>query len=163
MQETNKTALHRFPLNSQCQAPAVEVITLNLDRSGENDEWVRIEKQGNKVKLLHTTKVKDGLVSSVLNGALGLVPVPLPFVETNKYDWEEHQIERVSFKSDRCQAENCLVRGKNSLTLPETNNVYGGLFTIDYREKDSQRSLSFRIPTDAEAKTIDTITVEAQH
>ena len=150
----------RFPLNSKCQQPAVEVITLNLDRSGENDEWIRIEKQGNKVKLLHTTKVKDGFVSGALNGALGFVPFPLPFVEANKYNWEEHSITKVEFESDRCQAKNCTVTGKNSLTLPEESNVYAGLFTIDYQEKDLKRSLSFRIPADTKIKTIDTITVE---
>ena len=150
----------RFPLNSQCQQPAVEVIKLNLDRSGENDEWIRIEKQGNKVNLLHTTRVKDGLVSGALNGALGFVPFPLPFVKANKYDWEDHQIIKVSFRSDRCQANNCTVSGKNSITLPEESNVYAGLFTIDYKEKDLRRSLSFRIPADAPTKTIDTITVE---
>jgi hypothetical protein len=45
----------KFPLNSQCQKPPVEVIKLNLDSSGEDDEWVRIEKQANKIKLSHTT------------------------------------------------------------------------------------------------------------
>ena len=114
------------------------------------------------------------MVSGVLNGALNFVPVPLPFIEANKYDWKEHQIDRASFKSDcalkdtashkasrrhRCQAK-CMVRGKNSLTLPETSNVYGGLFTIDYQEKDLKRSLFFRIPADAEINTVDTITVE---
>ena len=150
----------RFPLNSQCQQPAIEVIKLNLDRSGENDEWIRIEKQGNKVNLLHTTKVKDGFVSGALNGALGFVPFPIPFVEANKYDWEEHSITKVEFKSDRCQAKKCTVTGKNSLTLPEKSNVYAGLFTINYEEKDLKRSLSFRIPADAETETIETITVK---
>ena len=150
----------RFPFNSQCQQPAVEIIKLNLDRSGENDEWIRIEKQGNKVNLLHTTRVKDGLVSGALNGALGFVPFPLPFVKTNKYDWENHQIIKVSFRSDRCQAKNCTVIGKNSITLPEESNVYAGLFTIDYKEKDLRRSLSFRIPTDIKVEQIETITVE---
>ncbi|WP_319419028.1 hypothetical protein [Pleurocapsa sp. FMAR1] len=77
---------NKFPLNSQCQQPPLQVIKLNLDRSGEDDQWIRIERQDNKIELLHTTKVKDGRVSGALNGALGFLPFPLPFVEANKYD-----------------------------------------------------------------------------
>ena len=152
-----------FSFNSQCQKPPVEVIKLNLDRSGDNDEWVRIEKEDNEVKLFHTTRVKDGLVSGALNGALGFVPFPLPFVEANKYDWEDHRVTKVSFKKDSCQAENCTVTGKDTLILPEKTNINAGLFTIDYQEKDIRRSLSFKIPADTEAETVDTITVEARH
>ena len=166
--KTTKTILSReafcnkFPLNSQCQKPPVEVIKLNLDSSGEDDEWVRIEKQANKIKLSHTTRVKNGLVSGALNGALGFVPFPLPFVELNKYNWEDHQVMKTSFKSDRCKTKNCIVTGKNTLILPKSSDVYAGLFTINYQEKDVRRSLSFRIPPDVEAETIDTITVETQ-
>ena len=97
---------------------------------------MRIEKQDNKVKLSHTTRVKDGLVSGILNGGLGLVPVPLPFVEVNKYDWEDHQTIKVAFKSDRCEAQHCIVTGKDSITLSDETDLYGGLFTISYQEKD---------------------------
>ena len=150
----------KFPLNSQCQQPPLQVIKLNLDRSGEDDEWIRIEQQGNKVKLLHTTKVKDGLISGALNGALGFVPFPLPFVEANKYDWKDHRVTEVAFKSDSCKTNSCTITGRDTLVLPEGTDIYAGVFTIDYREKDLERSLSFRIPPDTKAKTIDTITVE---
>jgi hypothetical protein len=158
-----QTFCNKFPLNSQCQKPPVKVIKLNLDRSGEDDEWVKIEKQANQIKLSHLTKVKDGLVSGALNGALGFVPVPLPFVEVNKYDWEGHQIIKASFKSDRCKTQNCIVTGKNTLILPKSSDVYGGLFTINYQEKNVRRSLSFKIPADTKAETIDTITVKTQY
>jgi hypothetical protein len=160
---SRQTFCNKFPLNSQCQKPPVEVIKLNLDRSGEDDEWVRIEKQANKIKLSHTTRVKDGLVSGALNGALGFVPFPVPFVELNKYDWEGHQIKKVSFKSDRCETKNCIVRGKNTLILPQSSDIYGGLFTINYQEKDVRRSLSFKIPPDTEAETIDTVNITTQY
>ena len=133
-----------------------------MDRSGENDEWVRIEKQNNEVKLLHATKAKNALTSGVLNGALGLVPVPLPFVELNDYDRKEHEMLEVSFKSDRCKNESCIVTGKDTLTLPEDANLYGGLFTIEYLEEDLKRSVSFRVPDDIEAKTVNTINVELE-
>lgn len=153
---------HRFPFNSQCQQPAVEVIELNLDRSGDNDEWIRIEKQANEVKLLHTTRVKNKVVSGILNGALGLVPVPLPFVKANNYDWEDHQAIQVSFKSDRCKTDDCTITGIDTLILPEGTDIYAGLFSIDYLEKDLERSISFRIPERAKVKAIETITVETR-
>ena len=154
---------NKFPLNSQCQQPPVQVIKLNLDRSGEDDEWVRIEKQANKVELSHTTKVKDCLVSGALNGALGFVPFPLPFVEANKYDWQDHRVTKVSFKSDRCKIDSCTITGTDSLVLPEGTDIYQGLFTIYYQEKDLKRSLSFKIPADTEAETVNTITVKNNH
>ena len=127
----NRSAFcEKFPLNSQCQQPPLQVIKLNLDRSGEDDEWVRIEKKANKIKLSHTTKVKDGLVSGALNGALGFVPFPLPFVEANKYDWENNQVTEVAFKSDRCKVDSCQLKGTDTLVLPEGTDIYAGLFTI---------------------------------
>ena len=150
----------RFHLNSQCQQPPLQLIKLNLDRSGKNNEWVELEKRAGKIKLRHTTSVKDDLVSGLLNGALGLVPFPFQFVEVNKYDWKNHQVTKVSFKSDRCNAKSCVITGKDTLVLPENTNVFSGLFTIDYQEKDLRRSLSFRIPEDTNVKTVETITVE---
>ncbi len=150
----------KFALNSKCQQKPLQVIKLNLDRSGENDEWIRLEKQDSRVRLVHTTKVKDGLVSGVLNGAIGaLVPLPLPFVEANKYDWQDNIVTAISFRSDRCQGEKCIVAGKNSIALPKGMDIYRGKFTIEYREKELERSLTFRIPADVEAETINTISV----
>ncbi|MGL4619881.1 MAG: hypothetical protein ACRCZS_12610, partial [Chroococcidiopsis sp.] len=111
----------------------------------------------------HTTRVKDGLVSGALNGALGFVPFPLPFVEANKYDWENHQVIEVTFKSDRCQSNNCTVTGTDTLVLPKGTDIYAGLFTIYYQEKALRRSLSFKIPADLKAETVDTVTIEAHH
>ena len=126
------------------------------------NEWIRIEKRAGKIKLRHTTRVKDGLVLGALNGALGFVPF-LPFVKANKYDWQDHRVTKVSFKSNSCKTNSCMITGTDSLVLPEGTDIYNGLFTIDYREKDLRRSLSFRIPKDTKVKTIETITVEGVH
>lgn len=150
----------RFPLNSRCQQPAVEVIKLNLDRSGNNDEWIRIEKQANTIELLHTTRVKDALTSAALNGALGLVPFPLPFVKANQHNWEDHQVLGMSFQSDRCNTDSCIITATEALELPAGTDIFAGLFTIDYLEKDLRRSVSFRIPADAKIEAIETIIVE---
>lgn len=46
----------KAPLNSYCQQKPVQVFQLNLDRSGEDDEWVRIEKK--VTKLISYTQLK---------------------------------------------------------------------------------------------------------
>ncbi|MEO0013054.1 MAG: hypothetical protein RLZZ535_1443 [Cyanobacteriota bacterium] len=137
----------KAPLNSYCQQKQVEVFQLNLDRSGEDDEWVRIEKKGNKVNLLHTTKVEDFWSSLIINGALSFIPYPIPF-DTNTYNWDDHQVIQVSFKSDRCKTDSCIITSKKTLNLPQGTNVYQGLFTIEYQEEELRRSLSFKIPAD---------------
>ena len=153
----------KFSSNSKCQQPATEIVKLNLDSLGENEEWIWIEKQANKIKLLHTTKVKDALVSGALNGALGaLVPIPLPFVEANKYNWEDSRVTQVAFTSDSCQTNSCTITGTDSLTLPKRTNIYGGLFTISYQEKELKRSLEFRVPPKTKVETIDTVTIEVR-
>jgi hypothetical protein len=151
---------NKFPLNSQCQQPALQVIKLNLDRSGEDDEWVRIQKQANKIQLLHTTRVKDRLVSGALNSALDFVPFPLPFVEANKYDWENHQVIKVAFKRNRCQTNNCTITGTDTLILPKGTDIYAGLFTMIYQEKDLRRSLSFKIPAETKIEIANNITIK---
>ena len=148
-----------FSFNSHCQQEPIKTIKLNLKRSGEDDEWIRLEKQGNKVGLLHTTKVKDFLPSLILDAAFGLVPYPLPF-DSSKYKWEDHQVIKLSFKSDRCKTDDCIVTGNKVLNLPAETNIYQGLFTIEYKEKKLIRSLSFRIPPDAKVATVDTVIVE---
>ena len=151
----------KFPLNSRCEGEPFKVIKLNLARSGEDNEWIRIEQKGNKVKLIHTNKVKQGLVSDIIDGAMDLVDLSIPILfDTNVYKWEDHQVNRVAFKSDRCARQKCIVKGRETLKLPPRTNIYQGVFTIQYREKDLARSLSFRIPTDVESETADTIVVD---
>lgn len=144
-----------FSFNSRCQKEPVKVIKVNLSRSGENDEWVRMEKNGNKVRLLHTTKVRDDVASTVVDGVVGLIPYPIPF-DTNKYNWEDHQVTQVSFQSDRCKTDSCIVTGKKTLKLPQKTNIYQGLFTIAYQEEDIARTISFKIPADMEGTTVET-------
>ena len=81
-------------------------------------------------------------------------------VNTNKYDWQDHQVMKVSFKSNSCKTDSCTITGTDTLVLPEGTDIYAGSFTIYYREKDLKRSLSFKIPADTEAETINTIVIE---
>ena len=148
-----------FSYNSHCQTKPVKIIKVNLNRSGEDDEWIRLEQNGSKVRLTHTTKLRDNLISAVLGGAVGLIPYPIPF-DTDKHDWEDHQIIKVAFKSDRCQTDSCVVTGKKVLDLPPGTNIHQGLFTIKYQEKDLIRSLSFKIPDNAKVTIEKTIIVD---
>lgn len=148
-----------FSFNSRCQKEPVKIITMNLDRSGEDDEWIRIEQNGDRVRLLHTTKVRDNLASTIIDGVVGLIPYPIP-LDTSKYDWEDHQVIKVAFKSNSCRESSCTVVGKKALKLPPGTNIHQGLFTIEYQEKELIRSVSFRIPDDVEISTNNTIFVE---
>ncbi len=149
----------KFPQNSVCLQEPLQVLRIRLDRSGENDEWIRMEKQDNTIKILHTTRVKDNLVSGILNGALGFVPVPLPFVELNDYDWKDHQVTEVAFQPDGCELESCTVTGVDTLILPEGTDLYAGLLTVKYQEKELGRSVTLRVPTDVKIETITSVTI----
>jgi hypothetical protein len=147
----------KFPQNSYCLQAPPQVIKIQLDRSGKKDEWIKIEKQENKIKVKHTTQVKDNLVSGIFDSALSFVPVPLPFVEVNKYNWKDHQVTRITFQPDGCQSNSCIIKGSNTLTLPDKTNIYRGLLTVEYLEENLLRSLTLRIPLDAEIETINSI------
>lgn len=149
----------KFPQNSYCLQEPPQLIKIKLDRSGEKDEWVRIEKQERKIKVKHTTKVKDNLISGILDGALSFVPVPLPFVELNKYNWKDHRVTKVSFQPDGCQGNSCKITGIDTFNLPENTSIYAGLLTVEYQEENYQRSLTLRIPIDAETETINSISI----
>jgi hypothetical protein len=148
----------QFPFNSKCQGKPLEVIKFNLNRSGEDNEWIRLERKGNIVKLLHTTEVKDELVSGILNGAVGFIPSPI-LPDVSKYNWEDHRVIRVSFKSDRCKTDSCISTGRNTLKISKKINIHQGTFTIQYQEEDLVRAISFKIPPDIKAEIANTVTV----
>jgi hypothetical protein len=147
----------KFPLNSRCQAGRPETIKIPLAASGAKDEWIRIEKTGDKVKLLHTRESDDSLLSKALNGAAGAaIPLPIPNLKLSQ--WSDHQTTSVTFKPDSCQESpsnkalqkntaSCAIAGKDTLVLPEGSDIYAGLFTIEYTEGDLARSITFRVPS----------------
>jgi hypothetical protein len=108
--------------------------------------------------LLHTTEVKDELVSEILNGAIDFIPSPI-LPDVNKYNWEDHRVIGVSFKSDRCKTDSCMSTGKNTLKIPKKTNIHQGTFTIQYQEEDLVRAITFKIPPDTEAEISNTVTV----
>lgn len=115
----------RFPLNSRCQGykslptqsetNSEQVVKVRLDKDGPNNEWIRVEVNGNTVRLLHTTQVVTG-ISRAINGIIGAVsPVPIPF-DANFYNWRDHQTLQSTFEPDNCPPSAMVV--PNSSTLP---------------------------------------------
>ena len=151
-----------YPFNSRCQQEPLEVIRLNLKSSGDDDEWIRVEKTGNTVRPIHTTQVEGGIASGIFNRAVDILYWHL-IPDLKQYNWADHQVTQVSFKSDRCKSKNCEITGSKTIELPEQTNIHQGLFTIQYQEEDIQRSLSFRIPRDAEKEIIDTIAIDVRN
>ncbi len=146
----------KFPLNSRCKEGRPETIKIPLAASGAKDEWIRIDKIGDKVKLLHTRESDGGVLSNVFNGAAGAaIPVPIPNFKFG--EWKDNKMTSVMFKPDSCQESpankarqenypSCAIAGENTLVLPKGTDIYAGLFTIEYTEGDLARSIKFRVP-----------------
>jgi hypothetical protein len=147
----------KFPQNSHCLKDPIQITRIQLDRSGEDDEWIRIERDENKYKLLHTTQVEEKFTSSLLRGLLSIASIPSS-VLPKTYFWEDHKTNRVSFKPDGCADESCIVVGEDTLDLPKEADIRAGILTIEYVEGELTRSIALRIPADSETETIDTVT-----
>jgi hypothetical protein len=146
----------KFPENSRCQEGRPETIKIQLADSGAKDEWIRIDKVGEKVKLLHTRESNGGVMSKLFNGAAGAA-VPLPIPNFKFGQWKDNQTTHVIFKPDSCQENltnkavqknysSCAIEGEDTLILPKGTDIYAGLFTIEYTEGDLERSIKFRVP-----------------
>jgi hypothetical protein len=139
---------------------APQVIKLNLDNSGPNDdEWVRVEVRGNTVKLLHTRQAISNFsqIANPVLGVLGFIS-PIPVSLPNFYRWHDHPVSRVVFQPDGCSANSapeisqssvsssCTITGIDTILLPEATDIHQGSFTIEYTERNLLRLLTFRIP-----------------
>lgn len=77
-----------------------KIIKMRLKTPGFNNEWLRIEVNGNTVKPIHTIRTNRSF-SGVVNSALGAVsPVPLPNLRFDK--WLDSPTTRVVFQPDSC-------------------------------------------------------------
>ncbi len=77
-----------------------KIIKMRLKTPGINNEWLRIEVNGNIVKPIHTIRTNKGF-SGIVNGALSAVsPVPLPNLRFDK--WLDAPTTRVVFQPDSC-------------------------------------------------------------
>jgi hypothetical protein len=132
-------------------APSIEPIIIKheLDASGKNDEWVRLEITGNIVKMIHT-RVGESEASSIISTISSLLTVPTP----SFYRWYDHKTTRVAFQLDNCvqkvisatSASSCLITGIETLMLPSGSNIRQGVITIEYEDRKLLRSVTFRLP-----------------
>ena len=115
-----------------------QVFRLKLtDRSGVS-EWVRVEVNGQRVKVLHSTVMPSGL-----SQILSLTGMPVPIGHT----WFDHPTTAISFQPERCKDTSCTLIGIDSLELPLGTDVSRGEFTVQYIESDVKRSVSFNVPS----------------
>jgi hypothetical protein len=153
----------KFPLNSRCLEGKPEIIKISLDDYGAQNEWIRIDKKGNQVKLLYTRQTSGDVVGQVLDGIVdAAVPFPLPFSVYPK-QWVDCQTTKIIFQPDNCQLNpeeniqenlaNCNILGKDFLNLPPEMNIRAGIFTLEYIEGELIRTITFRIPVNAESET----------
>lgn len=77
-----------------------KTIKMRLKNPGSDNEWLRIEIDGNTVKPIHTIRTNRNF-TGLVNSALGAVsPVPLPSVRFDK--WLDAPTTRVVFQPDSC-------------------------------------------------------------
>jgi hypothetical protein len=143
---------------AQTENPAPEVIKVRLETSGDRNEWIRIEKDGNTARLMHTTRAKTGF-----SRAINSVGLPISF-----HRWHDHPTKQVVFVPDTCTSQQyqelsargvvrssgisssprCVVTGTDSVILPEGMDISRGQFTIEYQDGDLSRSVTFRVPSE---------------
>ena len=150
-------------LQVHAQANNYKTIKIRLKTPGSNQEWLRIEVNGNTVKPIYTIRTNRNF-SGVVNSALGVVsPVPLPSVRFDK--WLDAQTTRVIFEPESCLSQqpqptensiqtsqpfclpSCAIVGTDSVLLPEGTDIHQGRFTIEYTEGELIRTITFKIPS----------------
>ncbi|MGL5940962.1 MAG: hypothetical protein ACRC2S_11300 [Waterburya sp.] len=73
--------------------------------------------------------------------------------------WTDRQTTKIIFRPDNCQLNqeeninNCTISGKDVLNLPQKMNIRAGIFTLEYIEEKLIRTITFRIPVNAESET----------
>ena len=154
---------NKFPLNSRCLSGPPEIVKILLAEFGAKDEWIRIDKTGNKVMLLHTRLTDGGIASKALDGIVSAaVPFPVPLSLYPK-QWMDSQTTEIVFQPDNCQTNsqgkslnsdllNCDILGKNVLNLPQETNIRKGVFTLEYIEGELIRTIKFRIPVKSKSE-----------
>jgi hypothetical protein len=115
-----------------------EDIKINLNDLNDVSEWVRLERTGSQIKLIHTVSAPSGVAKAVAK----LVPVTLG------HTWYDHPTSRIIFVPDTCQPpeSNCSITGTTDVTLPAGVNLDKGKFTLEYTESTLVRTVTFRVP-----------------
>ncbi len=116
-----------------------EDIKINLNDLNDVSEWVRLERTGSQVKLIHTVSAPSGVAKAVGK----LIPVTLG------HTWYDHPTSRIIFMPDTCVQPtelNCSITGTTAVMLPTGINADQGKFTLAYTESTLVRTVTFRVP-----------------
>jgi hypothetical protein len=121
-------------------------IRISLNDLNDVSEWVRLERTGRQVKLIHTVVAPNGVAKAIS----ALAPVPIL-----EHSWYDHPTSRTVFTPDTCSqplpssrspASDCSITGTDTVTLPAGVNVDQGKFTLEYTESKVVRTVTFRVP-----------------
>ncbi|KAM3113269.1 hypothetical protein [Phormidesmis sp. 146-33] len=137
-------------LSSQAQEQAAgnaQVIKVKLNELAGVAEWVRVEVNGNRVRLSHSITSPSG-ISRALRSV-----IPLSINNT----WYDHPTTRIVFQPDGCQETmpasilptrtgSCIIVGRDFVDLPPGTNLFNGRFTVEYTRSDLPSSVTFRVP-----------------
>jgi hypothetical protein len=162
----------KTPLNSRClgnpttkqsqtESAIPQVIKVKLNKVSNVTEWMRIERTGNQLKLLHTT-IAPSIVSTAIRAvsnipsvfsdsgtarAVGIVGGLPPLA----YTWYDHPTSRILFQPDSCkgakETSSCVLTGTNTIELPAKTDLSQGNFTVEYTERKLLRAVTFRVPS----------------
>jgi hypothetical protein len=154
--------------NNKPNEEEANVIKLNVSATGGGEEWVRIEREGNRVKLLHTAPTVSG-ISKAMGTVVGFFGVPFP----DTHEWNDHKTTRIVFQPDNCSSNSssgfsqpntspqtasnlatssssCEITGEDTIDLPENIDITQGRFTVNYTDGEAsvERSISFKVPAE---------------
>jgi hypothetical protein len=107
-----------------------EVIRIKLYEDSASSEWIRLEKNGNLVKILRL------------------------------YEWDDHPVSQIVFRRDRCSTVSsntsqivstktedkfpcAIVSASDTILIPD--DIRRGSFTIEYTEGSIARTVTFKI------------------
>lgn len=90
-------------------------------------DWVRLEVNDTKVKVVHTTRVTNWL--------------------TQFSKWWDHPVRKIMFKSDSCESNTCTISGEDGIIdLKDTTLLHQGTFQVEYLENNEWKYVAFRVP-----------------
>jgi len=124
-----------------------EVLRVKLFEDSASSEWIRLEKNGNVIKILHT-RSRPSDVTRFLARA---------FFFPQIYNWDDHPVSRIVFIPDNCPAlktsslpsnniNDCMVISTtDTITLKDDTDIRQGSFTIEYMESNLSRTVTFKI------------------
>jgi hypothetical protein len=93
----------------------------------KSTDWVRLEINNNRIKVIHTTRVTNWL--------------------TQFSKWWDHPVRKIVFKSDTCESNSCTISGEEGvIELKDMKLLHQGTFQVEYLENNEWKYTAFRVP-----------------